>query len=183
MRIIAGTARGRRLLPAKSAAIRPTADRVRESIFNVLGQNLDGEDVLDLFAGTGALALEALSRGARSAVLVDSDRGAIRLCKGNAEALGFGDRTRIIAAPVARALKLLQREGAGFDLIFADPPYAARAVLQTLGAIEAASLCRPGGRVCIEHDKRETAPESGGLLSRIDQRRFGDTVVSIYRVS
>jgi len=183
MRIIAGTARGRRLLPAKSAAIRPTADRVRESIFNVLGQNLDGEDVLDLFAGTGALALEALSRGARSAVLVDSDRGAILLCKGNAEALGFGDRTRIIAAPVARALKLLQREGAGFDLIFADPPYAARAVLQTLGEIEAASLAKPGGRVCIEHDKRESAPESLRGLSRIDQRRFGDTVVSIYRVS
>src|SRR5260370_27451158 len=117
MRIIAGTARGRRLLPAKSAAIRPTADRVRESIFNVLGQNLDGEDVLDLFAGTGALALEALSPGARSAALVDSDRGAIRLCQGNAAALGFRAPTRIISTPVDRAFNLLPREGAVVDTL------------------------------------------------------------------
>ena len=182
MRIVGGQLGGRVLRAPSGAAARPTSEKVREAVFDILGSVTESR-VLDLFAGTGALALEALSRGARSAVLVDSDRGAVRLIRANAEALGFGDRTRIIAAPVARALKLLQREGARFDLIFADPPYAARAVLETLGEIEAAALCKPGGRVCIEHDKRETAPESGGLLSRIDQRRFGDTVVSIYRVS
>jgi 16S rRNA (guanine966-N2)-methyltransferase len=181
MRIIAGTARGRRLLAPRSEAIRPTADRVRESIFNVLGQSLSGQEVLDLFAGTGALALEALSRGAGGAVLVDSDREAIRLCKANAEGLGFVDRVRILNSPVARAIKLLQREGARFDLIFADPPYAARELAQIVGAVEAAALFNPGGVFCVEHDKRKAAPAAAGRLSKIDERGFGDTVVSIYR--
>ena len=181
MRIIGGSARGRRLLAPKSRAIRPTADRVRESLFNVLGQSFDGIEVLDLFAGSGALALEALSRGAHRAVMVDKDREAIRLCEANAAALGFADRVRTIAAPVARAVKLLEREGTSFELIFADPPYAARAVAETLVQIDAARLCRPSATVCIEHDKRELAPPSAGALAQIDQRRFGDTVVSIYR--
>jgi 16S rRNA (guanine966-N2)-methyltransferase len=181
MRIIAGTARGRRLLAPKSEAIRPTADRVRESIFNVLGQTFSGGQVLDLFAGSGALALEALSRGARSAVMVDSDRAAIRLCEANAASLGFADRVRIVAAPVSRAVKLLEREGAAFELLFADPPYAARAAAETLSQVNAARLCAPGGILCIEHDKRELAPPTAGSLAKIDERRFGDTVVSIYR--
>src|SRR5262245_13335213 len=181
MRIIAGTARGRRLLAPKSRAIRPTADRVREALFNVLGQSFGGIEVLDLFAGSGALALEALSRGARRAVMVDSDRSAIRLCGANAALLGFSERVRLIAAPVERAVKLLQKEGALFDLVFADPPYIARAAADTLLRLDAARLCRPGGTVCIEHDKRELAPQSAGALAQIDQRRFGDTVVSIYR--
>src|SRR5262249_22343130 len=105
MRIIAGTARGRRLLAPKSQAIRPTADRVREALFNLLGQSFGGIEVLDLFAGSGALALEALSRGARRAVMVDSDRSAIRLCGANAASLGFSERVRVIAAPVERAVK------------------------------------------------------------------------------
>jgi 16S rRNA (guanine966-N2)-methyltransferase len=181
MRIIGGSARGRRLFAPKSRAIRPTADRVRESLFNVLGQSFDGIEVLDLFAGSGALALEALSRGARHAVMVDKDREAIRLCEANAAALGFAERVRTIAAPVAAAVKSLGREGASFELIFADPPYAARAVAEALVQIDAARLCRPGGIVCIEHDKRELSPPSAGALAQIDQRRFGDTVVSIYR--
>src|SRR4051794_21286152 len=101
MRIVAGTARGRPLEGPKAAGIRPTADRVRETLFNVLGQFLDGERVLDLFAGTGALSLEALSRGASSAVLVDRDRAAIGLCERNATSLGFRDRVELIESSVA----------------------------------------------------------------------------------
>ncbi len=183
MRIIGGSARGRRLLSPKSEAIRPTADRVRESLFNVLGQRFDGGDVLDLFAGSGALALEALSRGAARAVMVDSDRAAVRLCEANAASLGFADRVRILAAPVNRAVKQLQREGAAFELVFADPPYAARAVADTLAQVEAARLCKPGGLLCVEHEKREFAPESVGSLQKGKERRFGETVISIYRVA
>lgn len=181
MRIIAGTARGQRLLAPKSRAIRPTADRVREALFNVLGQSFGGTEVLDLFAGSGALALEALSRGAGHAVMVDSDRTAIRLCEANAASLGFSERVRVIRAPVARAVKLLQRQGALFDLVFADPPYSARAAADTLLQVDAARLCRAAGILCVEHDKREQSPELAGSFAKIDERRFGDTVVSIYR--
>src|SRR5688572_2885467 len=104
MRIVAGTAKGRALAGPKATSrhIRPTADRVRETLFNILGQWLDGQCVLDLYAGTGALGLEALSRGAARAALVDSDREALALCRQNTEHLGFSDRVDILGQPVAR---------------------------------------------------------------------------------
>src|SRR5438132_1215848 len=127
MRIVAGSARGRPLKGPKSAeVIRPTADRVRETLFNVLGQWLEGQSVLDLYAGTGALALEALSRGAAKAVLVDRDREAQALIRANAESLGFEGRVELLAMPVERAFAALA--GRRFELVFADPPYAASAV-------------------------------------------------------
>lgn len=181
MRIVAGTARGRRLKTPRSAAtIRPTADRVRETLFNVLGQWAEGLVVLDLFAGTGALALEALSRGARHAVLVDRDREAIALCRSNAEELGFLDRVRVISSPVERAMEQLEREGAQFDLIFVDPPYASVQASQVLPRLE--GLLEPGGRACLEHDRREELPEVVGRLRRSDERRFGDTLVTVYQL-
>jgi 16S rRNA (guanine966-N2)-methyltransferase len=182
MRIIAGTARGRRLLTPRTRSIRPTADRVRESIFNVLGQALNGEEVLDLFAGTGALALEALSRGAAKAVLVDRDRESVRLCEANARMLGFGGRVHVLALSVDQALKRLERDGERFDLILADPPYAARVVPKIVGTLGAGALLNPGGILCVEHDKRESAQSTAGRLGKVDERRFGDSVVSIYRV-
>jgi 16S rRNA (guanine(966)-N(2))-methyltransferase RsmD len=182
MRIIGGSARGRRLLPPRARGIRPTADRVRETLFNVLGQAFQGQEVLDLFAGTGALGLEALSRGARSAVLVDSNPHAVQLCKENARLLGFADRVRIMAATVPRALAALRDGQANFDLIFADPPYASKAVEETVAGVSSAALLKPGGAFCIEHDKREGAPARAGDLHLEDQRRFGDTLISIYRV-
>jgi 16S rRNA (guanine(966)-N(2))-methyltransferase RsmD len=181
VRIVAGTARGRPLLAPKGRQIRPTSDRVRESLFNVLGQWMDGLRVLDLYAGTGALALEALSRGAARAVLVDQDREAAGLCRQNAEALGFADRAEILALPVSRAAPLLAHRNEPFDLVFADPPYAARAVGDTLEVVSAQGLLAPGGTLVVEHDRRETAPERHEALIRVDQRRFGDTLVSLYR--
>jgi len=183
MRIVAGSARGRPIQGPgpKSKDIRPTADRVRETIFNVLGQWMDGLTVLDLYAGTGALALEALSRGAERAVLVDSGREALTLCRENAAALGFEAKVRILAMPVARAVEALAKEGAVFDLVFADPPYAAKAVEEILAAAEGKKLLAAAGTLVVEHDKREAAPEKSGGLSRIDQRQFGDTLVTLYR--
>jgi 16S rRNA (guanine(966)-N(2))-methyltransferase RsmD len=180
VRIVAGSARGRPLKGPRSSSIRPTADRVRESIFNILGQRLDGERVLDLFAGTGALALEALSRGAGEAVLVDSDREAVALCRENARALGFEPRCRVLAMPVRRALEQLAKEGARFDLIFADPPYAAEVEARTLEG--AAGLLAPGGTVVLEHEKHQAVPEAAGPLQRVDQRAFGATRVSFFRL-
>ena len=182
MRIIAGKAGGRRLLSPRSHRIRPTADKVRQAIFNVLGQSMEGYEVLDLFAGTGALAFEALSRGAQRAVMVDNDREAVRLCQANAAALGVAGQVEVLALPVERALLRLAREGASFDLVFADPPYLARAVAKILAAVPA-SIFRPGARLCIEHDKREIVPERTESLIRATQRRFGDTAVTVYAVA
>ena len=183
MRIVAGTARGRPLEGPRptSKHIRPTADRVRETLFNVLGQVLDGPAVLDLYAGTGALALEALSRGAARAVLVDQDREAVGLCQKNAQALGFSDRAEVLASPAARALQTLQKRGERFELVFADPPYAARVVEATLEALAQHGVVAPGGVVVVEHDKREAAPEAHAGFVQEDQRRFGDTLVTLYR--
>jgi 16S rRNA (guanine966-N2)-methyltransferase len=183
VRIVAGTARGRPLITPKGKGIRPTADRVRETVFNVLGQWMNGMRVLDLYAGTGALALEALSRGAEGAVLVDDDGEATRLCRENAKALGFSDRVEILAMPVPRASALLAQRQQAFDLVFADPPYAARALTETLEVVTRHRLLAPGGTVVIEHDRREAASEAHGELARVDQRRFGDTQVSLYRAA
>lgn len=181
MRIIAGTARGRPLKGPKSIGLRPTADRVRESVFNILGQWLDGLAVLDLFAGTGALGLEALSRGARRVVLVDSGKEALRLCRDNCAALGFVDRTEIVAGAVTRSLlSTLSRRGS-FDLVFADPPYADFSPPQLLEMLEAPGILADGAWAVLEHDRRQLAPERQGPLTRCDTRRFGDTDVSFYR--
>lgn len=185
MRIIAGSARGRTLLAPKDARVtRPTADRVRETLFNVLGQFLEGERVLDLYAGTGALALEALSRGASRAVLVDQDREAVKLCRANAEALRFTPQVEVLAMPVARALGHLAGKGERFELVFSDPPYALRAASETLRALEARGLLAPGATVVLEHADEEPPPPEADhpAFALLDTRTFGDTVVSIYRL-
>jgi 16S rRNA (guanine966-N2)-methyltransferase len=180
MRIIAGTARGRPLKGPKGPGLRPTADRVRESVFNILGQWLEGQVVLDLYAGTGAFAFEALSRGAIRAVLVDKGREALGLCRENARALRMEEQAEIVAAPIeARTLSGLRGRGP-FDLVFADPPYAEASPAQLLEAIAGAELLAEGGRVVIEHDRRSGAPERHAGFVRTGERRFGDTVVSFF---
>jgi 16S rRNA (guanine(966)-N(2))-methyltransferase RsmD len=184
MRIVAGSAKGRALAGPKSTSkhIRPTADRVRETIFNVLGQWLEGQAVLDLYAGTGALGLESLSRGAKKTVLVDSDREALALCRTNTDTLGFTRQVEILPQPVERALATLGKRGDKFELIFADPPYAARVVETVLEALAHHGVVAPTGTIVIEHDKREAAPASHAGFEQVDQRRFGDTLVTLFRI-
>jgi len=145
MRIVAGSARGRVLEgPGRSTDIRPTADRVRETLYNILGQWFDGQRVLDLYAGTGALGLEAVSRGASTAVLVDQAPEAVRLCRANVATLGFGEQVEVLAMSVERAAAHLRGRGAMFDLILADPPYAVRGVEQVVTAAAGPSGRRDG---------------------------------------
>ncbi len=182
MRIIAGSAKGRPLKVPKSGSVRPTADRVKETLFNVLGQWLDGERVLDLFAGVGALGLEALSRGAGHATFVERDAATMAVLRDNARTLGFDGQARTLQKNVARALGQLAGEGARFELVFADPPYAAQETNGLVEEIEAAGVLAAGGRLVIEHDRRMALPPSSadGLV-RFDERRFGDTLLSFYR--
>ncbi|MGC4113444.1 MAG: 16S rRNA (guanine(966)-N(2))-methyltransferase RsmD [Myxococcales bacterium] len=181
MRIVAGIAKGRTLKGPKGPGLRPTADRVRESVFNILGQWLEGQVVLDLFAGTGALALEALSRGAVRAVLVDSGREAQKLCRENADDLGLGDKVQLLSAPVDEKTLARARELGPFDLVFADPPYAAQTPAQVASLVAESGVLKEGGTLVVEHDRRADAPEAHQGLVRTDTRRFGDTSVSFYQ--
>lgn len=180
MRIIAGTHRGRRLAPAPEG-VRPTSDRVRESLFSILGP-IEGARVLDAFAGTGALGIEAVSRGASELVAVDLAPRSIRTLQRNIDDLGFGDRARVRRGDARKVLPRLADEGRRFDLVFVDPPYDAQLVAPVLELIVAGNLLAEGGRVVVERAKRHDWPPVPGLRCD-DERTYGDTVVQFLSAS
>lgn len=169
--------------PQSDDVTRPTADRVRETLFNVLGQRCDDLEVLDLFAGTGALGLEAVSRGATKAVLVDRGREAQQLCRNNVQGLGFADRVEVLALDVFSAIATLAKQGRTFQLVFSDPPYELTAGVKVLEALLASKLVTEGGIAVIETGRDEKLPERVGDFDRIDERTYGATVVSIFRLT
>ncbi|NOT45728.1 MAG: 16S rRNA (guanine(966)-N(2))-methyltransferase RsmD [Acidobacteria bacterium] len=170
MRIIAGTLKGRRLTPPTWAGLRPTSDRLRETLFNVLGTRVQGARVLDACAGTGAVGIEAISRGAAHVTFVDTDRRAAGLVRHNLDACGVGGGYTIRVGNVVTVLPELGE--AAFDLVFLDPPYDAGTVAPML---EAAACClRPGGLVVLERATR-AAPEIPGSLTRTRDLRSGDS--------
>ncbi|WP_437607966.1 16S rRNA (guanine(966)-N(2))-methyltransferase RsmD [Sorangium sp. So ce834] len=179
MRVIAGRLGGRRLAAPRGEGTRPTADRVREALFSSLG-DVTGALVCDLYAGTGALGIEALSRGARRAVFVESGRPALATLRENLAALGLADAARVVPLPVERALDLLADEGP-FDLALLDPPYAALAKAAAAAARLAGplGLLAPAGRLVLEHARRDPSPEIAGLTCAAI-RTYGDTAVSFY---
>lgn len=186
MRVIAGTYRSRILRSLKGLALRPTSDRLRETLFNVLGPGVAGSRFLDLFAGTGAIGIEALSRGAAEAVFVENHAPAAALIRRNLESLGIRSGATVLALDVHRALEKLpsrqKREVAGFDFIFLDPPYAAAKdytrVLEFLGS---ADLLAFSGIVVAEHRRSFALPEAAGALLRYRVLKQGDAALSFYR--
>ena len=178
MRIIAGTHRGRRLSTPRWAGLRPTSDRLRGTLFDILGPRVEGARVLDGCAGTGAVGLEALSRGAAHAVLVDRDPRAVALIRRNAAACGLAGRCTVRRAALPAGLRRL---GAGaFDLILLDPPYDA----PDLGAMLAASAARlgPEGRLVIEHARRIEPPVTPAVEA-LRSVRAGDSALRFYRLA
>ena len=170
MRVVAGELRGRRIAAPKDGDVRPTADRVREALFSILGE-IGGMRVLDLYAGTGALAIEAISRGAESAVLVDS-RPAI--ARRNVEALAIEGRGTVVRADVLRFLK---KERDRFDLIFCDPPYRLADRLEPDLRQLIPDRLEKGGRVIVESDVRR--PLDLGMPLQVE-RRYGDTLIRVH---
>jgi len=148
---------------------------VRQSLFDVLGQRMDGLAVLDLYAGTGSLGLEALSRGAKSAVFIESDVRACGVIYGNIADLKYEQRTRVVRDELPGALGKLR--GERFDLVFSDPPYALHASQIVLDRLTSNDLLNPGARVVLEMDRREPPPKTGAKVS--DERRYGDTRIVI----
>ena len=182
MRIVAGTHRGRRLRAPAGRDTRPTADRVREAVFSIVGP-VEGLDVLDLFAGSGALGLEALSRGAASATLVDSSPRAVACARANAQELGMEGRVRVVRRDWRSALAAERAAGRTFGLCLCDPPYSLTdRVVAGVGTL-LAPLMSPYGTVVIEHSAALPSPHPGALeiASRID-RTYGDTAVSVIRL-
>jgi 16S rRNA (guanine966-N2)-methyltransferase len=179
MRVIAGRLGGRRLVAPRGAArTRPTSDRVREATFSILG-DLTGARVLDLFAGTGALGIEALSRGAERSVFVEQERLALRALRLNLSSLRLGPPlAELRAGDALAALALARERGEAYDLTFVDPPYgAARELGEPLSASLPAVLS-PGARVVAESDRRRPLRLTG--LTPLTQRRYGDTLIAIY---
>jgi 16S rRNA (guanine966-N2)-methyltransferase len=185
MRVIAGSERGRRLKSVRHLKVRPTADRVREGLFSILSSRFDLHDavVLDLFAGTGALGIEALSRGARRAVFVERGRGALHVLRENVELCGFPLRAEIWPLSVRRALRGLEEHAYRFDGVLMDPPYESALVSSTLEMIAQSALLRPGAWVIAERHVDEPVSDSYGPLRLTRDRRYGKTSIVLYSLS
>lgn len=180
MRIISGSLRGRRLHAPAGGVVRPTPDRVRESVFNILGQRLDGMTFADLYAGSGAMGLEAVSRGARRVVLVEHDPGACEVIRRNIESLGCEDRVALVCRSVDLALGQMERRGEVFDVLFADPPYSdptetLEALIARLGG---SSLVDPEGCVVLQTRRGRGVAVPPGFFAR-RERHYGITSIHV----
>ena len=181
MKITGGKVRGRILAAVKGYAIRPTSDRVREAVFDLVGHQLDGMRVLDLFAGTGSLGLEALSRGASEALFVDYSFQALGLLRRNIERCGFTHCAKIMKRDLRRALPGKYPFGKdSFHLVFMDPPYRQKLIPLVAGHLARLSYLHSGGLLIAECAKSETLPSSMDPFVMSDSRTYGDTKITIY---
>ena len=184
MRVIAGSLGGRRLIAVPGSSTRPTAERVREALFSRLQSRYDltGIDVLDLFAGTGALGIEALSRGARSLVSVERNRKAARVLVENLKACGLEGTAELIVEDVAAALARIGRGGRRFEGIFVDPPYGRDIGAEVLETLARSELLAAACWVSVEGARDDPLPASAGPLVRVREDVYGDTRISLYEV-
>ncbi len=179
MRVIAGIAKGHPLKAPKGRGTRPTADRVRESLFNVLAVRVPDALVLDGFAGTGALGIEALSRGAGTAVFVEQDAAVAAIIHANLQHTGLLEHAVVLVQDVAQTARYAAR--GPFDLIFLDPPYDRGWVERLLALFGSGDLLAAAGLLMLEHSRREATPATAGNLERVRQLTYGDTVISLFR--
>jgi len=178
LRIISGRLRGKKLQAVQGAATRPTADRVREALFNILALKVSNAIVLDLFAGTGALGIEALSRGARYAVFIDDNKAALLTMRKNIEACRLEPFSRIIRWDILGNLNCLRVAKPRFNLVFMDPPYDRAMILKTLHNLYISCALENGALIVIEHSLRETLPENIEGFQLLKRRKYGKTLIS-----
>ena len=183
MRISGGESKGRTLKSPGHKGLRPTSDKVREALFSILAAKVPDASFLELFAGTGAVGLEALSRGAARSVFVDGSGKAARLIRENLETLGYRDRAAVVVKEVAGFLK---KDAAGmgpFDIVFVDPPYhdeAGPKALESLGEVRTDGMLSEDACVVYEHHKKYPTPERVGILTKKKEYMYGDTALSLY---
>jgi len=179
MRIISGTSKGRKLATPKDLSLRPTSGRVKDSIFNILRGRIEGRAVLDLFAGTGNLGIEALSRGAKKVIFVEREKRAIRLIQRNLAQFGLIEQSEVLPIDANRAIGILRQRGSIFDLIFMDPPYEQGLIERTLMKLNSHPIYHKESVLVIEHHRRELLSAAIFGWDLIRQRQMGETVISI----
>ena len=177
MRVTGGSERGRQLKVPSGSSVRPTSDKVKQALFNILGERVTGALFLDLFAGAGGIGIEALSRGAARVVFVDVSRDSLSVVKHNIEALGFQDRASAVLSP---AEVFLKKPSGYYDIVFLDPPYAEK-MQPLLELLADAGVLRFNAIVIAELFKKQPPPEHAGCLTRYREARYGDTVLAFYK--
>ena len=177
MRIISGARRGHKLLDFEGMDIRPTTDRVKESMFNLIQENISEARVLDVFSGSGALTFEALSRGAESAVCIDKDKRSVDIIRKNAQTLNYEDKCEILNTD---SIEYLNRCNGEFDIIFLDPPYNKGFIEPVLSIIAEKGIISDEGIIVLESDDTDFCSDIDGL-ERIKQRKYGRTYVTVYK--
>jgi 16S rRNA (guanine966-N2)-methyltransferase len=178
MRITGGIGKGRRLKVPKGSRVRPTSDKVKQALFNILGDQIDNAVFLDLFAGAGGIGIEALSRGAARVTFVDASRESLQSIKQNIEQMGFGERAEIVQA---KAETFLKKASGPYDIVFLDPPYADE-LSPLLELIAGSGLVKQDAIVIAEHFKKQPSPEHAGLLTLYRQAKYGDTILAFYKL-
>ena len=183
MRVITGEYKGRRLASVKGAHIRYSADRVKKSLFSILRDVVPGARFLDLYAGSGNIGIEAISRGAESVTFVDLNSACVKTISANLERCGLSPsppQIMLLKMGMARAMEYFRRHKMQFDIIFLDPPYHLGLVGKSLQQISACGILSTDGEVIAEHDVREDVPEQAGALIMTRQKRYGTTILSFY---
>lgn len=181
MRVITGFAKGRKLKCPSGKNIRPTSDRVKESLYNILGSKVTDCIFLDLFAGTGNIGIEALSRGARFCYFVDSDNISIKYIKENLSILGLLKSFKIIQKDACEALEIFKENSIRFDIIYIDPPYYKNLIEEPLKKISMYKLLNDDGLIVAEHHKNDILSDSYDMLKKIRTQKYGETILSFYK--
>lgn len=182
MRVIAGELRGRKLQELEGINIRPTSDRVKESLFNMFGTRIYDSEFLDLFAGTGGIGIEAYSRGAAKIVFIDESPKSVQVLKGNLEKLKVSEGIEVYNTDYGNAIVRLAQEGRVFDIIFVDPPYLKGLAQNALNRISEEGILKEDGIVVVEHDIQDRLPEAAGALRLQRQKKYGNTMLSFYGI-
>jgi len=177
-RIIGGDLKGRKLYTARGNIIRPTGNRQREAIFNILSHRVREASVLDLFAGTGAFGIEALSRGARFAVFIDNNKTVLPILEKNIRSCRLEDKSKIFRWNIQGRMDFLQSAAFSFDLVFMDPPYNNNYVTTALNNLHLSCCLQTGADIVVEHASAEPIPDKETVFTRHDQRQYGKTLVS-----
>ena len=181
MRIIGGERKGRVITMPKGVAVRPTQDRVREAVFNIIREVVPGSCALDLFAGSGAFGMEALSRGAESAIFIDNNTECIKVIKHNLALLGYdAPRAQVFKKDGIKVLEAFAEQNIKFDLVFMDPPYYMDLAKNALIKIGSYDILSQHSFIIIEHSKKDDLPEKSSNLRLFKRKNYGDTAISLY---
>lgn len=180
MRIIAGDAKNKRIKSQKGHMVRPTMARIKEALFNIIKPYISDASFLDLYSGTGSIALEALSRGAKRAIMIEKNNDALKIIIQNVNSMGFEDRCRAYRNEADRAIEILEKKREKFDIIFMDPPYTQEFCEKSIKKVESTDILKKDGILIAEHHLHERLPEEIGELKKVDERDYGGKVLSFY---